>query len=412
MSRSGASGGAVALMEPGAAIGAIGARVQPVETERIEWHEAAGRVLAEPMVLDRPSPACDVSAMDGYALRLADLDGGALPVAGEVEPGVRAGRLEPGEALRIFTGAMVPEGAEAVVPREQVEESADRIVFSKGLSVRPGQHIRRRGENAEVGAEVCGAGCVITPGRLVALASCGYGRVLVRRAVTIGVIVTGNEVWGVDQTPPAWVLRDSNGPALLGMIGEAAWASVDGPVFVRDHPDAVREAASSMLERCDALVLTGGVSAGDHDCVPGVLRDLGCEVLFHKLAIRPGKPVLGAIDAAGRPVLGLPGNPVSVMVTASVFGAVALRARAGIESHDGEVMWVDVEGEASAPPSLTWYPAVHLTEDGRAALVRSRGSGDWVAAAGSDGFVEVPAGEPVSGRRRFRRWGLCGSATI
>lgn len=411
MSRPGTSGGAAALMQPGAAIEALRARVRPVEAERIAWHLAAGRVLAEPVVLDRPSPACDVSAMDGYALRVADLERGALPVTGEVEPGVRAGRLEPGEALRIFTGAMVPEGAEAVVPREQVNESADRIAFPDGLSVRAGQHIRRRGENAEAGAEVCGPGCVVTPGRLAALASCGHGRVLVRRVVTIGVIVTGNEVWGVDQSPPAWALRDSNGPALLGMIGEAAWARVEGPVSVRDQPEAVREAASSMLARCDALVLTGGVSAGDHDCVPDVLRDLGCEVLFHKLAIRPGKPVLGAIDQAGRPVLGLPGNPVSVMVTASVFGAAALRARAGIDAHEGSAAWVDVEGEASAPPSLIWYPAVRLTVDGRAELVRSRGSGDWVAAAGSEGFVEVPAGERACGRRRFRRWGLCGSAT-
>lgn len=392
------------LATPDEAVHALCARILPLETERVAWRAAAGRVLAEPITLDRDSPACDVSAMDGYAVRLADAAPGALDVRFEVEPGVCADPMPAGSAVRVFTGAMIPDGAEAVVPREQVEETPERIRVPRGLRVERGQHIRRRAENGRAGDAVCEPGAALTPARLAAAASCGAASVLVRARVRVGVLVTGDEALAPEDAPAPWQLRDGNGAALTALLANIAWIDPLPARRVGDDPGAIRDAAAALLDECDALLLTGGVSAGDYDHVPAVLRGLGFETVFHKVAIRPGKPVLGAVDAHGQPALGLPGNPVSVMVTARLFAAAALRARAGLRNSDNRAVLVDVDGDAHAPPSLRWFPPVRLRADARAELVRGKGSGDWVSAAGADGFVEVPPGEDARGLRLFRAW--------
>lgn len=391
---------------PDEAVEKLLAHVMPVETETIAVGEAAGRVLAEKVALDRPSPACDVSAMDGYAVRVADLASGDVPVVGEVTPGSRAGELPRGAAVRVFTGAMLPADADAVIPREGVTELADRIHVSADASIARGQHIRRCGENAETGATVCEPGCVITPPRLAAIASCGHSTIRVHRRVRVGVLITGDEVRPVEAAVQPWELRDGNGYALIALFARAGWVELAGHHRVTDDRGEIFDAASFLLAKCDALLLTGGVSAGDYDHVPAILRDLGCEIVFHKIPIRPGKPVLGAIDSRGVPVLGLPGNPVSVMVTARLIAAPVLRARAGMAGCAPRELLVDARGDAVAPPKLRWYPLVRLSGDGYAEVVSSRGSGDWVAAAASDGFIEVPPGEAARGRRRFTPWTL------
>jgi len=397
-----------ALRNPDEALAALCTRIEPTPHETIPWSVATDRVLAESIRLDRPSPACDVSAMDGYAVRSAGLPVPSLDVVGDIEPGREAAPLPHHSALRIFTGAMIPAGADAVIPREQVREHEDRIELPPDLKVTFGQHIRRQGENAAAGAPTCEPGGLITPARLAAIASCGQASVRVHRRVRVGVLVTGNEVKPVDATPEAWELRDSNGAALLGMLSHVGWIEPLAPQHVGDERSKLCERIATMLDRCDALCITGGVSAGDHDYVPGVLRELGCEIVFHKLAIRPGKPMLGAIDPEGRPVFGLPGNPVSVMVTARRLAAAGLRVRGGLSADEGHSVFVDASGSATAPPHLHWFPAVRLIGNGRAEPLLGKGSGDWVAAAASDGFVEIPPGEAIEGRRRFRPWTMAG----
>jgi molybdopterin molybdotransferase len=304
------SGPPTSFAHPDAAVAALCDLVESVETETVPWPQAAGRVLAEEVRLDRPSPACDVSAMDGYAVRLAEVARGTLPIRGEVQAGRPAEAMPAGAAVRIFTGAMIPPGAEAVIPREQVIEQEDHIDLPDGISVQEAQYIRRCGENGRPGRVLAEPGRLITPPVLAAIAACGMTAVRVHRVLRVGIVVTGGEVCAVGDTPEPWRLRDSNGPALIGLLAGPVWLESLPPHHVTDQPEAIAQSVTEALNHCDALLLTGGVSAGNYDHVPAVLRGLGLRVVFHKLTIRPGKPVLGAIDAAGRPVLGLPGNPV------------------------------------------------------------------------------------------------------
>lgn len=379
-------------------------RVTAVETEIVAWQDSAGRVLAKAIHLDRASPACDVSAMDGYALRLRDAAHRTLKVSQEIAAGAEARPLEAGTAARIFTGAMIPPGAELVIPREQLTELAESIRLPTDLEVHAGQHIRRCGENAERGHLLAGTGQIITGPNLGAVASSGHASVRVHRRVRVGVIVTGNEILDVGDTPAAWQLRDGNGPALLGMLSGSRWMQLLAPAHVRDDLAAVAAGISARLQECDALLMTGGVSAGDYDLVPAALAQAGAEILFHKLPIKPGRPILGAVSKTGQPILALPGNPVAVLVTARRFALAALRARGGFAVHQDPPEWVEVAGEQNPPGKLTWFPLAKINGDGKVNILPGRGSGDWVAAAGSDGFVEVPPGETPAGRRRLFRW--------
>lgn len=387
------------------AIAALRARIRPVDSESVSAEASVGRVLAEDIVLDRPSPPCDVSAMDGYAIRMPVPPGGTLRVLDEALPGRPAPALvtDADAAIRIFTGAPVPQGATTVVQRERFEEHADTVTLHQDAEVREGANIRRKGENGQPGETVCRAGQPIGPAVLAAICSCGMTSARSRRPLRVGVLVTGDEVLAANERPEEWSLRDSNGPAVQAMLSGRPWIARVERFRTGDNPQTIAEAVRTLLDNNDALIITGGVSAGDHDHVPSVLAELGIETVFHKLAIRPGKPVLGAVDPSGRPVLGLPGNPVSVMVTAALLALPALRARAGMDEM-APTGFVEVEGDACAPPSLTWYPLVRLQPDGTAALVAGRGSGDWIAAARSDGFVEVPPGQIARGLRHFVPW--------
>ncbi|MCC7204906.1 MAG: molybdopterin molybdotransferase MoeA [Phycisphaeraceae bacterium] len=391
---------------PDAALTALCDLVQPMPTRTITCAEAAGLVLAESIHLDRPSPACDVSAMDGYAVRLTDRSQDQLPVHGEVQPGEPAPTMPPGMTVRVFTGAMIPGQAQAVIPREQVMELPGAIRWSPGLEVRAGQHIRRQGENSPAGRVATEAGRVLTSPMLAAIAACGAAEVRVHMPVRVGVLITGGEVLDVHASPDPWQLRDANGPALLGLLTGPAWLTPLAPRRVIDDPRAIERSIRELLDQCDALLVTGGVSAGDHDHVPSVLSDLGMRIVFHRLTIRPGKPVLGAVDGAGRPVLALPGNPVSVMVTARRLAVAALRKRAGLSRAQPLPEIVEVADVTRAPAGLTWFAAARIIEPGRVRLTPGMGSGDWVTAAGADGFVEVPPGEPAKGPRPFYRWTL------
>lgn len=387
------------------AIEALRGRVQTVDAESAPADEAIGRALAQDIALDRPSPPCDVSAMDGYAVRTPLAGGATLRVLGTAAAGRPAPPMPPDAdgAVRIFTGAPIPKDASAVVQRERFDERTDAVALHPGVEVGEGMHIRRRGENGAESETVCHAGQAVGPAQLAALASCGVTDVRVRRRLRVGVLVTGDEVLPADAQPEAWRLRDSNGPSLRAMLARLPWIDRLERRRVGDERRLLLETVSSMLERSDALIVTGGVSAGDHDYVPGVLRDLGVETLFHKLAIRPGKPVLGAVDASGRPILGLPGNPVSVLVTATLLALPALRMRAGFAAAPPASL-VETQDDACAPPSLHWFPLVRVDPSGRASLAPSRGSGDWIAAARSDGFIEVPPGQAARGSRRFHAW--------
>ena len=383
---------------PAAALDALSARTKPVGTERILLTDAAGRVLGAPIIADSPSPACDVSAMDGYAVRLADAKPGSLVVAGEILIGREPPPMPEGAALRIVTGAPVPPGADAVIKREDVTEHADRIDIARAPE--PGQHIRRRGENVEASATIAETGTLVTAPVAAAAATFGATQLEARRRVRVGVVVTGDEVLDPSAQPSPWQLRDSHSTS-LGVLLDTPWIDAEPPARVIDRFDAIRDAVAERLERCDALIVTGGVSMGMRDHVPAVLADLGVETLFHRLPQRPGGPVLGGV-LGDTPVLALPGNPVSVMVTARRLALPTLARRAGFTPPPPPAVMLRNTGDKAL--DLWWFRIVRTVAPGVAEPVATRDSGDIPAAAHSDGFVEVPPGVTGEGPFPFFAW--------
>lgn len=387
---------------PAAALDALRARIEAVGIERVAAAGAAGRVLAEGIVTDRPSPAADVSAMDGFAIRVADRPLASIPIAGEIRIGREPPELAPGTALRIVTGGAIPRGADAVVRIEDVTVDGGAIRIAGAARIAEGAEIRRAGENADAGAIVAHEGTLIDAAIATAIASFGAAEVAVRRKVRVAIVVTGDELVDAGARATPWQVKDSNGPALAASLART-WVELVRTPRVADDERATREAIAGALADCDALVLTGGVSMGNRDHVPDALRACGVEVLFHKLPQRPGKPVLGGIAEGGRPVLALPGNPVSVLVTARRLALPAIAARGGIArvAPPARVRLVPAPDETI---SLWWHRPVRLASDGTASIVPSRGSGDVVAIAASDGFVEIPPGTAGEGPFPFYAW--------
>lgn len=387
-----------AFGSPAEAVAGMLARLGPdrLGVEPCGLSEARGRVLAEAVRADRDSPAFDHSAMDGFAVRLADLGkGGAIPVAGEVLIGTAPGVMPEG-AVRIVTGAATPAGAEAVVRREDVEERAGAIVPRAGLAgrVRAGENIRRRGENGRAGAVVLEAGAELSVSAAGTLAAVGCVRPVVFRRVRAAVITTGDELVAPGGTPGAYEVRDSNGPVVAGVLGAHGWIEVVSCVHVRDEGPGLAARLGRAVAEADAVVLTGGVSMGHRDPVRGAVEALGAEVVFHGLPQRPGKPMLGAIARRGSApaaVFGLPGNPVSAMVTCTRIVVPVLAGLAGAVRRPGAPK-VRVEGWDGKALDLWHHRLVRLREDGAAELVDGRGSGDILAGGRSDGFIEVPPG--------------------
>ena len=299
----------------------------PIGAERVTLEGALGRVLAEAVTSPRALPPFDNSAMDGYALRLADARPGAvLPIVDESAAGRPAARpLGPGEAMRIFTGAPTPEGAELVVMQELTERDGDRVTLSAELPPAEARaNIRPRAGDVTAGAELLPAGALIGPGEIGLLAACGRGRLSVRRRPRVAVISTGDELREIEDPLGPGQIVNSNAPTLAALVREAGGEPVVLPIVrdrSEDHARAFAEGA-----RCDLILTTGGVSVGDHDLVQPTLDRLGWRRAFWKVALKPGKPVLaGTLGAGGAVVLGLPGNPASAMVTFELFARPLIR---------------------------------------------------------------------------------------
>lgn len=388
------------------AVATLVARLSPVGIDRVMLNIAAGRVLAEAVRADRPSPPYDVSAMDGYALRLTDVCCRQLPISAEVDIGEKPPHMMPGFAVRIFTGGSVPAEAEVVIKREDVRELPEAIEVPVGLRVERGMNIRRRGENASTGTTAAVAGSMASAATVGVLATFGFAEVTVRRRVRVAILVTGNELLPVESAPEPWQIRDSNGPALAAMLGSAPWLDCLPPRRVLDRPEALRAALGGALEACDAVVLTGGVSMGDYDFVPAAVESVGAKVVFHKFAQRPGKPMLGAIGPEGQAILGLPGNPLAAMVTLRRWGSVALRKLAGFAEPDPPVAAALLRNPDEKYRNVCWHRLAKLTAPGEAELVVGMGPGDPVSAAHADGFLELSPRASGPGPWPFYAWGL------
>jgi molybdopterin molybdotransferase len=373
------------------------AAVAPLPAVEAPWDAALGLTLAADVRADRDAPPSDRSAMDGFAVRSPDLAGGAatLRIAGEVRAGESGEgvHVAPGTCARVFTGAVIPEGADAVVMVERTVEDRAAGAVRVEEAAPAGRHVRRRGEDRRAGEIVVARGTVLRPAEIAALAAVGSVRVPVVPRPEIAVASTGDEIVEVDRLPGPHEIRNSNAAMLLALLErEGMRGRFLG--IARDEPAAL----DALLDRGlahDVLLLTGGVSVGEHDLVAPALARRGAAVLFHTVAMRPGKPILAA--RCGRAlVLGLPGNPVSAFTAFHVFAAPALRRLAG----DPHPM------RASAPARLlerlprrpgrrTYALASLARRDGGlvATPVRSASSGDVFALARANAFVVVEGGE-------------------
>ena len=395
------------LRSPDEAIAAFLARIAPVGTEHLPLSEATGRILAQDLRTDRPSPATDVSAMDGFVARLAQLRPGRSPIAGEVRIGHAPPTLPETGVLRIVTGAPIPPGADVVFKREDVREAADSIEISADAIARTpaGSNIRRQGENAAQGVVILDKGRRITPAVAGALSTFGLGRPSVYKRVRVAILTTGDEVLEPDATPQPWQLRNSNGPALRALLSQPAWLDVHEQAHAPDDPEAIREFLIRLTAESDAVFITGGVSMGDRDFIPKVLQQLGAETLFHRLPQRPGRPMLGAVTERGA-IFGLPGNPVSVLVTARRIACPVLQAMSGVAPAPAADAMLTLENPSEKRLDLWWHRPAFRTGPASARVLETMGSGDVPAVAASDGFIELPPGESGPGPWPFFAWSV------
>jgi len=301
------------------------AHVRPLPAEPVPIAEAAGRVTAEEVPAGVDLPPFASSAMDGFAVRSADLPG-TLRIAGESAAGLPyEGRLEPGDAVAISTGAVVPEGADAVVPIERVVKTDDRVEVAD--AVEQGAHVRPRGGDVRAGDAVVPAGARITPARIAAAAAAGVGVVSCRRRPSVAILATGSELVPPGQSLQQGQIYEANGFMLASAMATAG-ADVSTEPAVADDEAVLRKALERGLE-ADVLVTSGGVSVGEHDLVRAVESELGVEEVFWGVAIKPGKPLAFGVHN-GTLVFGLPGNPVSALVGCELFVKPALRALQGV----------------------------------------------------------------------------------
>ncbi|NND98391.1 MAG: molybdopterin molybdotransferase MoeA [Pirellulaceae bacterium] len=394
------------MKNPTDALRDLANRLSVVDVESMV-DDCTDRVLASDIVADRDSPAADVSAMDGYAIRLADLSRTEqIAVSGESAPGAPPPEIHVDSVVRIFTGAIVPTDCDAVVKREETEELDEAIRFlDVARKVQNGENIRRAGENAAAGSTVLKAGVRLTAAHRATMANFGAFAADVYAPVRITLITTGDEVGQFDrESPQPWELRNSNQSSIKALLSRSRWIQSVDTLHARDNRDDLQSTVASALEKSDAVLLTGGVSMGDYDYVPDVVRSVGGEIVFHGLPVRPGKPILGGATADGKLILGLPGNPVSATIGCHRFGLPLLAKKSGQTDWllPCPTVRLDNPGDKTIP--LHWMRLVRLIRQGVAQPVLSQGSGDLVSLGQSTGYVELPPGQSGEGPWPYYIW--------
>lgn len=367
------------------ALAAVLGRVRTLGTEMTPLVDSVSRILRAPVVADRDLPPFNRAAMDGFAVRSADVreEGTSLHVVGEIRAGVWPDRkVEAGKAVRIMTGAPVPEGADAVIQVERTTMTGATEVRI-GVAVSTGQNIVSRGSEAAMGDELLRPGLRIGPAHLAVLASVGVTEPVVSRRPRVAVLVTGDEVVDPGARPSAAQIRNANGPALTAAVREAGGTPVDAGV-VPDDPGSTRMAIErSLLAGHDAIVLSGGVSAGDFDFVEKALGELG--VIAHVTAVRvkPGAPFVFATHGDTL-IFGLPGNPVSAQVTFELFARPALLKMQAAAAFLRPKLAATLEAPlVNRSGRRNYLPVIARAGEGtlRATPVRTQGSGDTLAHA-------------------------------
>ena len=380
----------------------LSANIRPRES--VDLLGSLGRTLAAPVIADRDQPPFPRSTRDGFACRAADLASPLLVIgqlrAGEIWTGPE---LQPGQAIEIMTGAPVPTGADCVLMVEHSTIDGDRIRTDRRLD--PGENIVPAGSEARSGAPLIPAGTRIGPQHIAAAAACGYVNLTVYSRPRVAILATGDELVTIHSTPLTHQIRNSNSYSLAAQILQHGGQPMLYPI-VRDELSAIEDVIEQALDS-DLIILSGGVSMGKYDFVEQALLNLHAEFFFTGVRIQPGRPaVFGRlpVNTTHRYFFGLPGNPVSTLVTFALFAAPLLSALSGqVDSTIGpRFAEARLATDLNVKPGLTRFLPAHLESDSVHATVRPipwQGSGDQTAAAQTNCFLVVPeeAGDMVSG---------------
>jgi molybdopterin molybdotransferase len=393
------------LLPPGQAIVAYLARVAiaPPSTQAVPLDRALGRILAQPILADDDYPGVSRSLMDGFALR-AQATPGELELGDDVRMGTHAGTIAGRSACRIPTGGALPNGADAVVPIEEARVAGNTLAV--GMAVAAGANVVERGADMHRGEIVLQARRRIRAGEIGVLATLGVVKVPVYRRPVVAVISSGDELVDAATSPQPGQIRDSNRYAIAASL-EAMGAMPRHYPTLRDEASEFETALAAALAECDAVAITGGSSVGDRDQLPGAVARVGDPgIVVHGLRIKPGKPtLLGA--HGGKPILGLPGNPVSALFVLEAIVAPIVAALVGAPIAP-PTLRARLSAPARSRADWTWYVPVRLQEDGDVPLAYPLPLRSFSVslAARADGFVvmdereeEWPAGKLVTVQR-------------
>jgi len=369
----------------------VGEKSGPRATSVVSVWDALGLVLAQEIRTDREYPPFDRSTRDGYAVGAREVAPGAkLPCVGEIKAGDTVEEpLTPGTCVQIMTGAAAPKGADAVVMIEYTQREGDTVRFERAAQA--GQNIVPRGSEAAAGQTILKPGMRLGYAELAIAAQVGAVNLQCAKRPRVAILSTGDEVVLVEETPGEFQIRNSNSVSLAAQIRIAGGE----PVVLGNAPDRVEELGEK-IERGlkeDALVLSGGVSMGKYDLVEKVLKAMGAEFFFDAVLIRPGKPAVFGM-CHGKPVFGLPGNPVSTMVTFELFVAPAIDLLGGAEARALPLVEARLAEAMKEKPGLAHFLPARVEWQGTTPHVRPlkwQGSGDIAALAKANCFLMVPA---------------------
>lgn len=369
--------------------------IRPLGEESTDILSASGRVLAEDIKALRNNPPWDNSAMDGYALKAGDTkDAGPenpakLKVIYDLPAGaVPKGPVSNGEAVRIMTGAPVPEGADAVVMVEKTEAGQGFTLIKAEAKL--GENIRKSGEDFKAGDVVIKAGSLVRPAEVSMLATIGMPFVLVKKRPRVAVLSTGDELCDINEVPPQGKISNSNGYALSALVAETGAVPINLGI-ARDTKESLHEKLRSAMD-ADCIISSGGVSVGDYDFVKDVLKEMGSSMIFWKVAMKPGKPLAFGV-IGGKPAFGLPGNPISSMVAFEQFVRPALLKMAGHANIFRKTIQARLTKDLKIKPGrMNFIRAELKLEDGglSATPLEGQGSGIISTMVRANSFIIVP----------------------